>query len=70
MVILSASVDLSVMLINSHLEIHGSCQHKPRLHRFCFDDSCEEERVWLTGRHQCITIQNCYSYASPVQHIN
>ena len=43
--ILRHSFDPDVNLINSQSEIHGSCQHKPRFHRFSADDSVEDEKV-------------------------
>ena len=43
--ILRHSFDPDVNLNNSRSEIHGSCQHKPRFHRFSADDSVEDEKV-------------------------
>ena len=43
--ILRHSFDPDVNLINSRSEIHGSCRHQPRFHRFSADDSVEDEKV-------------------------
>ena len=29
--------------INSNSEIYGSCQHRPKFHRFCYPSSTDEE---------------------------
>ena len=45
--ILKHSFDPSIKLMNSRLEIHSTCLHKPEFHRFSADESHKDEKVTL-----------------------
>ena len=43
--ILRHSSDPTLKLMNSHLEIHSACLHKPEFHRFSADESNKDKKV-------------------------
>ena len=65
--ILDASFKSPELLINSRNEIHGTCLHRPRFHRFSADDSSEEESARLRNlrRYGPRTVTNQITVCQP-----